>query len=438
MNGDDPQQYARSRRVPPPGPGRPGPPPGDRRHAGGEPPRRPPIEPTQVMRRDGRPDRPLAWSQVPPGGNPPPPRYRPGGRPADLPAHMPTQRPEPYREPPPPPPPAAPARRRDRPPREPRVRRKRHWGRWLLVLLLVVVIAPIAGIIYLDNSLHRIDVLADYTDRVGDTPGTNWLLTGSDSRLGLTADQESELSTGSTSDAGGDRSDTIILVHVPKSGAATIVSLPRDSYVPIPGVGRDKLNAAFSAGGPKLLAQTVETITGLRIDHFAEIGFGGFAGMVDAVGGIDMCLPYAIDDPLAGIDLPAGCQHLSGPQALGFVRTRATPRADLDRMQNQQLFLSALLHKATSTGTLINPLRLWPLAQGLADSLRVDNGDHIWDLARLGWALRSGTVSTTVPIGGFDDVSGSGNVLLWDKERAGRFFDALAADKPVPEDLLTR
>ncbi|MBF6173517.1 LCP family protein [Nocardia blacklockiae] len=390
------------------------------------------------MRRDAT-DRPLAWSQVPPGGNPPP-RFRSGPRrPAEPPpTHAPTQRPVPYREPPPPPPPAAPARRRDRPPREPRIRRKRHWGRWLLALLLILVLTPIAAAVYLDRSLHRVDALADYSGRGGDTPGTNWLLTGSDSRLGLTADQESELSTGDTADAGGERSDTIILVHVPKSGGATIVSLPRDSYVPIPGIGRDKLNAAFSAGGPKLLTQTVETVTGLHIDHFAEIGFGGFAGMVDAVGGIDMCLPYAIDDPLAGIDLPEGCQHLSGAQALGFVRTRATPRADLDRMHNQQLFLSALLQKATSTGTLVNPFRLWPLAQGLSGSLRVDNGDHIWDLARLGWALRGDTVSTTVPIGGFDDVSGSGNVLLWDKERAGRFFDALAADQPVPVDLITK
>ncbi|GAB2698975.1 LCP family protein [Nocardia thraciensis] len=435
MNGDDPQQYARTRRVPPPGPGRPAPPPPDQRYPrGGQP--RPPHEPTQVMRRDGAREQALAWSQVPPTDNPPP-RYRPGPprRPA---GHAPTQRPVPYREPPPPPPPGPPPRRRERPPPEPRMRRKRHWGRWLVALLLVVLITPIVAAIYLDRSLHRIDALSDYTDRIGDTPGTNWLLTGSDSRLGLTKDQESELSTGDTSDAGGERSDTIMLVHVPKSGATTIVSLPRDSYVPIPGIGRDKLNAAYSAGGPKLLAQTVETITGLHIDHFAEIGFGGFAGMVDAVGGIDMCLPYPIDDPLAGIDLPAGCQHLGGAQALGFVRTRATPRADLDRMQNQQMFMAALLKKATSTGTLVNPLRSWPLAQGLTNSLRVDNGDHIWDLARLGWGLRGDTVTTTVPIGGFDDVSGSGNVVLWDKEKAGRFFDALASDKPIPADLITR
>lgn len=437
MNGDDPRQYPRTRRVPPPhgpGPRRPPPP---QRPPGDGPDR---IEPTQVMRRDGPADGPLAWSQAPPARPLPPPRARSG-----PPTHAPTQRPVPYREDPPPPP-----RRSDVPPRGPRGgsgrapaerpprRRKRHWGRWLLVILVILIALPVGAVIYLDRSLDRIPVLADYSGRVGQTAGTNWLLTGSDSRVGLSADQEAELSTGDQSDAGGERSDTMMLVHIAKSGPTTIVSLPRDSYVPIPGVGRDKLNAAFSVGGPKLLVQTVETATGLHIDHFAKIGFGGFAGMVDALGGIDMCLPEAIDDPLAGINLPAGCQHLSGPQALGFVRTRATPRADLDRMNNQRLFLSALLKKATSAGTLANPFTLWPLAKGLAASLQVDNGDHIWDLARLGWALHADTVATTVPVAGFEDVSGSGNVLLWDKAKAGKFFEALAADRPVPEDLLTK
>ncbi len=307
-----------------------------------------------------------------------------------------------------------------------------------MILLLIIILLPVAGVIYLDRSLHRIDALSGYADRVAQTAGTNWLLTGSDTRVGLTPEQEQTLSTGDASDAGGDRSDTIMLVHIPKSGKATIVSLPRDSYVNIPGVGKDKLNAAFSAGGQKLLVQTVETATGLRIDHFAEIGFGGFAGMVDAVGGIDMCLPDPIDDPKAGIDLQAGCQRLSGAQALGFVRTRATPRADLDRMNNQRMFLSALLNKATSTSTLINPLKIWPLATGIASALQVDKGDHIWDLGRLGWALRSGATATTVPIGGFADESGSGNVLLWDKARASQFFDALAHDRPLPDDLVTK
>ncbi|MFF3568239.1 LCP family protein [Nocardia jiangxiensis] len=418
------------RRVPPNGPGARRPMPGGR----GEPPR---IEPNQVMYRDGR-EQPLAWSRGGPQSPPPPPPRDRGPRQGSDRGWAPTQRPVPYREGPPPSPPVSPTRRQEPAPRQPRVRRRRHWGRWLLALLLVLIITPIAAGIYLDSSLHRIDALGAYSGRVGQTSGTNWLLTGSDSREGMTQAQEQQLSTGDEADAGGERSDTIMLVHIPQSGPTTIVSLPRDSYVPIPGHGRDKLNAAFAVGGPKLLVQTVETATGLHIDHFAKIGFGGFANMVDAVGGIDMCLPNAIDDPKAGLNLPAGCQHLSGPQALGFVRTRATPRADLDRMNNQRMFLAALLKKATSASTLANPFKLWPLATGVTGTLQVDNGDHIWDLGRLAWALHANTVATTVPIGGFETVDGSGSVLLWDKTQASQFFADLAADKTIPDDLLTK
>jgi LCP family protein required for cell wall assembly len=298
------------------------------------------------------------------------------------------------------------------------------------------VILLVGSVVYLDRSLNRIDALADYPGRIADTPGTNWLLVGSDSREGLTAEQDRELAAGGAIE--GKRTDTIIVVHVPESGAATMVSIPRDSYVDIPGWGSDKINAAFSieGGGPQLLAQTVEEATGLHLDHYAEIGFGGFADIVDALGGVHLCVPYPIDDPLAGINLQAGCQDLTGPEALGFVRSRATPLADLDRMNNQRLFMSAMLDKATSLGTMLNPFRLWSLVTDTAGSLEVDEGDHLWNLASLAWAMRGDLVTTTVPVGGFEDVAGSGNVLLWDQEKASRFFEALANDEPVPADLV--
>ncbi|WP_245717479.1 LCP family protein [Nocardia jejuensis] len=362
-------------------------------------------------------------------------------------SHAPTQKPVPYREsgtPPDrqggtPPPPALPPKRRsrgeDRPPRAPRPKKKRHWFRWFTALVLILLVLPIAAAAYVDTHLERIDALTSYTGRPSDTPGTNWLLVGSDSRAGLSSDQEQELSTGG--EVGSERTDTIILVHIPKSGKPTLVSLPRDSYVSIPGHGKDKLNASFAFGGPQLLVQTVEGATGLRVDHYAQIGFGGFANIVDAVGGIDMCLDEAMDDPLAGIDLPAGCQHLNGKNALGFVRSRAFARADLDRMLNQRKFLSALLKQVSSPWTLINPFRSVPLLQNATKALKVDNGVHVWNLVSLGRAMGGDQVATTVPVGGFEDVDGSGNVLLWDKERAGRFFDALAADQQIPADLIT-
>ncbi|MGW4632550.1 LCP family protein [Nocardia sp. NPDC004415] len=437
--GGDPMA---ARRTPPPGgPGRrPVPPPADGQTVRHTPPpdRRPPashIEPTQVMHRDGRGDQPLAYSQMPrehvkprqPHAQPPPRR--------EPIRHAPTQRPVPHHDSLPPrrtPPPADAGRQ----PQPPRRRRRRHPLRWFTVLVVLLVVGLVAGIVHLDNSLTRIDALTSYSDRVGNTPGTNWLLVGSDSRGDLTPEQEQELATGGDID-GTERTDTIMLVHIPGSGPTTMVSLPRDSYVSIPGYGKDKLNASFALGGPELLVQTVEQATGVRIDHYAQIGFGGFASVVDTLGGIDVCLDDPIVDPLAGLDLPAGCQRLTGPQALGFVRTRATPRADVDRMNHQRIFMSALLKKATSMGTLANPFALWPMATGVAGSLKVDEGDHIWNLAALGWAMRGDTVTTSVPIGGFDDTD-VGNVLLWDKAKAPDFFDALANDRPIPEDLLTR
>ncbi|RJO77067.1 LytR family transcriptional regulator [Nocardia panacis] len=432
MNGDDPN--ARTRRVPPPR-GRPG----EQRENQRPPERR--IEPTQVMRRDGQTYRPpLAWSQsqdnaqknrgAPP--NSPGPRHNPAAPHNPNRDRAATRQPRQHSAPPRRTPQPLPGKRRSEPPRR---RRKLHLFRWSLALVLVLVIAVIGMIVKLDTSLNRIPALTNYPGRLGDTPGTNWLLTGSDGREGLTPEQERELSTGG--DVGPERSDTIMLVHLPRSGPATLISLPRDSYVSIPGHGKDKLNAAFAFGGPALLAQTVEQATGVHIDHYAGIGFGGFATMVDTLGGIDLCLEQPINDPLAGINLPAGCQRLNGPQALGFVRSRATPRADIDRIQHQRMFMAALLKKATGAGVLANPFTLWPLVSDTAKTMRVDNGDHIWDLASLARALRGDLVTTTVPIGGFADTD-SGNVLLWDKQKAANFFDDLANDRPIPEDLLTR
>lgn len=303
------------------------------------------------------------------------------------------------------------------------------------ILLLILAIAVFFGGRYLDGQLTRIDALIDYPGRVGDTPGTNWLLVGSDSRSGLTPEEEQSLATGG--DTGPERTDTIIIVHIPKSGRTTMVSIPRDSFLPIPGNGQDKVNASFAIGGPQLLVETLENATGLHIDHYAQIGFDGFAGLVDSIGGIDLCVDAPIDDPLAGINLQPGCQKLDGATALGFVRSRATANADLDRVQNQRKFLSALIDKATSPASLLNPFKLWPFAKGTVKSLKVDKGDHIWQLALLGWAMRGDVVTTTVPVDAAEDTYDSGNVLPWDHDRAAEFFDALSRDQQIPGSLLT-
>lgn len=338
------------------------------------------------------------------------------------------------------------ARPRDRsaPPSDlPGVHRKRKKFRWVRIIastlltgLLLAVGGVVGGGIWLDTTLHRTSVLTTYPDRPGSGRGTNWLLVGSDSRQGLSAEQQDKLATGG--DVGSSRTDTILLIHIPapaSSNPTTMVSIPRDSFVPIPGHGKDKINSAFAIGGASLLTQTVEQATGLRLDHYAEIGFSGFATLVDALGGITVCPTAPINDPLAGIDLPAGCQKLNGRNALGYVRTRDTPRADLDRMLNQRQFISALLQRAASPSVWLNPWCWYAVPHAAADALTVDNGDHVWDLARLAWALHGSATALTVPIGDFTSNS-AGSVVVWNHDVASKLFEALAVDGPVPAAAL--
>lgn len=290
--------------------------------------------------------------------------------------------------------------------------------------------------IWAESALHRIAVFTDYAGRPETGSGTNWLLVGSDSRADLTEDQQATLSTGG--DLGNGRTDTILVVHIPGLGSGeptTMVSIPRDSYLDIPGYGTDKINAAFAEGGAPLLAQTVEEATGLHLDHYAEIGFAGFGAVVDGLGGVEICPADPIDDPLAGINLAAGCQTLDGPNALGYVRSRATPRADLDRMIHQREFMSALLHRASSPSVWLNPWRWYAVPHSLIDALTVDQDTHVWDLARLGWALRGGLTTLTVPIGEFTG-NESGAVVIWDSQSAASLFEALRTDGAIPQTVL--
>jgi LCP family protein required for cell wall assembly len=338
----------------------------------------------------------------------------------------------------PPPRPVAPNRRGARQLKSPRRKRARLQiiSLSLVIAVLLGAAATLGGALWLETALHRQTVLTDYPDRPAAGPGSTWLLVGSDSRQGLTTEQQEALATGG--DTGNGRTDTILVVHVPafaSSAPTTMVSIPRDSYVPIPGYGRDKINAAFAMGGARLLAETVEQATGLRVDHYAEIGFSGFAGLVDGLGGVTACPKSPIDDPLAGINLPAGCQQLDGRNALGYVRSRATPRADLDRMVDQRQFMSSLLHRATSPAVWLNPWRWYSVPHAAVGALTVDHGDHVWDLARLAWSLQGSTIELTVPIGEFSS-NGSGSVVVWDHEKAAALFDALSADQPVPATLV--
>jgi len=319
--------------------------------------------------------------------------------------------------------------------------KRRHRGRRILLIVGTIVLAVLVltGVMYfyLDSKLSRSDVLVDYAGRPAAGAGQNWLITGSDSRQGLTRAEERRLHTGR--DIGGHRSDTILLLHIPSNGGRPVlISLPRDSYVQIPGYGNNKINAAYSFGGPELLVKTVENNTGLRIDHYMGIGFGGLVNVVNSVGGVNMCVPHPVHDQASGLNLKAGCQTLDGAQALAYVRDRHTfADQDLQRVQDQRIFLRALLRKLTSPGTALNPFAAVPAAFGATGALQVDNGTHLYQLLQVALALRN-PETTTVPIANANyPVYLVGDTVLWDNARANRLFHDLNHDQPVPKSLLT-
>jgi len=298
----------------------------------------------------------------------------------------------------------------------------------------VLALLAAAGVYFsVSSKLTKADMLVPTSLT---SAGTNWLITGSDSRAGLTRQQENQLAVGH--DIGGSRSDTIMVLHVPANGTRpTLVSLPRDSYVPIPGHGYNKLNAAYDFGGPKLLVETVQNATGLPIDHYMGIGFGGLVTVVNDVGGVRMCLKAPMKDPKAGLNLKAGCQVLNGDQALGFVRTRAFAEGDLQREQDQRILLKGILSKMTAAGTLANPFAIIPAANGAASAITVDQGTGLSSLVSVAFALRD-PVTTAVPLAPDPFASTSvGSVVVWDKATARQFFSDLAHDQPLPKNLVT-
>ena len=322
------------------------------------------------------------------------------------------------------------------------------WRRWLrprrifgvLALVIALLLAATAGTyFYLNSKLHRSNILVDYAGRPAVGAGTNWLIAGSDSRQGLTRAQERAYSTGRLDATGFGRSDTILILHIPASGGGKpiLISIPRDSYVNIPGHGMDKINAAFSIGGPALLAQTIQSDTGLYINHFMDIGFGGFVNVVNDVGGVRMCVTQGLQDPASGVNLHPGCQVLSGGEALAYVRDRHSfATQDLQREQDQRIFLKALLTKMMSPGVILNPFAVLPAASGAAGDLTVDQGTSLFQLTEAARALRS-PLTTTVPIASSNYPTWAGDAVLWNRAQAKQLFTDLQNGQPVPASLIT-
>jgi LCP family protein required for cell wall assembly len=298
--------------------------------------------------------------------------------------------------------------------------------------VVILILAVVTSYFYLDSKLNRSVALPAYS---GQSAGQNWLIAGSDTRQGLSRTEQDLLHVGS--DVGTTNSDSLMLLHT-GGGKPVLISIPRDSYVPIPGHGTNKINAALGFGGPTLLIQTMEQVTGLRIDHYMGIGFGGLDSVVNQVGGVRMCLPTALHDYDSGANLPAGCQNLSGTQALAFVRDRHSfANEDLQREQDQRAFLKALLSKATSPSVYLNPFVALPFGSTAASSISIDQGTHLYNLISVALALRTPQTGT-VPIANANySTANAGDAVLWNQSEALQLFTALKNNQQVPANLLS-
>jgi LCP family protein required for cell wall assembly len=299
-------------------------------------------------------------------------------------------------------------------------------------LVLLLVAATGGTYFYLNSKLNRSVALPAFSSQ---SAGQNWLIAGADTRQGLTDRQIRRLHVGFR--FGFNTSDSLMLVHL-GGPRPVLLSIPRDSYVPIPGYGYNKINAALDFGGPSLLVKTVENVTGLRINHYMGIGFLGLVNVVNQVGGVTICLPTALHDTNSGADFSAGCHNFDGTQALEFVRDRHSfADEDLQRIQDQRAFLKALLDKATSPGVFLNPFKALPFGATAASSISVDKGTQLSDLLQVAMALRNPQTGT-VPVADANYITANaGDALLWNRREALQLFSALQHDRPVPPGLLS-
>ena len=230
---------------------------------------------------------------------------------------------------------------------------------------------------------------------------------------------------------GAHRSDTIMVLHITADrDRAYLISIPRDSWVDIPGYGKAKINAAFSYGGPSLYVQTVEQVTGLRMDHVAIIDWNGFKALTDALGGVDIYLAKAA--PSRETTLQPGHHTLDGEQALSYVRTRyGLARGDFDRIARQQNFMRSMMHKLTSRGTMSNPVTLTNTLKAVTSNLILDDdfsNSEVRKLALSTRGLRTGDVTfVTAPVRGLDRIAGQSVVLL-DESGTKQLFKSVGDD----------
>src|SRR5690349_17382668 len=316
-------------------------------------------------------------------------------------------------------------------PRAPVRRRRFPWGRVVLLVLVAWIAYLVVVPVIAWKRIDQVDA-SPVGARPAEQPGTTYLLVGSDSRKGLTKKENRRLGTGGVGDVG-QRTDTIMLLHT-GDGPSLLLSIPRDSIVPIPGHGTTKINAAFAYGGPRLLVKTIEQNTGVHVDHYVEIGFGGFVNSVDAVGGITICPTRKMVDRRANLNIKKGCQQVDGITALGYARSRHTSGiGDIDRARHQREVVSAIGDKVKSPWTILNPFRYWDVNMAATSSIKVDKDSGVIDLARFAWAMTR--------VNGKDGLTCSMPIrdlaVHWDTARALALMKLIKTDRTgdIPKSL---
>ncbi|HVX46670.1 MAG TPA: LCP family protein [Mycobacteriales bacterium] len=337
-------------------------------------------------------------------------------------------------------------------------RRSSPWATAIKVIAAVVsiVVLVTSGVMWgfyrdFNGKVERLAVTKTGGGGSHDIDGEdqNILLVGNDSRRGLTPEQLKEV--GTTADPGLD-TDTILLIHLPADGTkATVISFPRDSWVKIPGFADNRINAAYADGacpdgcgntlskkqeadGADQLIKTVSQLTGVQIDHYAEVSLLGFYTISNIIGGVDVCLAHPAYDPgYTNLNLAAGHHTLKGTEALLFVRQRHhLAGGDLDRIVRQQVFISALLRKVLSAGTLINPIKLHRLTNAVAKSLKFDETLNPLKLAEQMRDIAAGNVSfSTIPTEGPARIDGK-DVIATDPAKIQAYVRKVIG-KPDPK-----
>ena len=310
----------------------------------------------------------------------------------------------------------------------PRRRKRRHPILKTLCLFLVIILAW-GGFLMWDanTNMGRVSALSG----AADTPGTTYLLAGSDSRAdGAVKDGFDE----------SERADSIMLVNVAPNGQTVALSIPRDTYAEIPGVGWDKINASYAYGGPQLLVETVEKLTGLTVDHFVQIGMGAVPDMVDAVGGVELCYDNDADDQYSGLKWTAGCHTVDGTTALQFSRMRyQDPEGDIGRTKRQRQVISKVISSAASPSTLLNPAKTLRVERAGSKSFTIDEDSSVMTVASLVWALRGASSNQMMGVPPIESLNfttnaGASAVLLRDTT-ADDFFAKLRAGTLTTADL---